>query len=222
MNPFTDISFKKDKRPKQVSVYSEEITYDDVMRFILQEDRPVNEQTSKYRKDHSPAARIFIATVIRLGLRDAEARLNYINNFITTGNNTRLIIPGEICKTKTEREVPITCPILLEALNTFKNLHHIENNEGLMFFNPSTNKAYTSSLGRKLFEEIKEEFGLGINGNGSGRKYDFRHTFATRLYNETGDIKLVADSIGDSLDTTDKYYAGKNITKLRDAISKLK
>jgi len=222
VNPFAGIRIEKDKPPKHISFYDENITYEDLMRFILQEERPFDETTSKFRKDHSPAARIFIATVIRLGLRDAEARLNTIDNFITTGKNTRLIIPANICKTKTSREIPIECPILLAAINEYKQEHYIQNPERFMFFNPSTRKVFSPALGRKLFDEIKERFGLGVDGNGSGRKYDFRHTFATRIYDATGDVKLVADLIGDNINTTDKYYASGNSKKMRDAVKNLK
>lgn len=221
-NPFVSINLPKDKPPKNVAVYNDDVTYTDVMRFIFEEDRPVDENTSKFRKNHTAAARVFIATVIILGLRDAEARLNKIENFVTTGNNKKLIIPAAITKTKTGREIPIENDELIAAINTYKSEHYVENPEKLMFYNKSTNKVFSSSLGRKLFDEIKERFNLGEDGNGSGRKYDFRHTFATRLYNCTGDIKLVSDAIGDNIDTTNKFYAAQNTTKLRNAIGKLK
>lgn len=223
-NPLEHLNIKKDSVPEHIHVYSQDtVKYEDVMDFVLNQDRPVTEKTSKYRKGHTRAARVLIATIIRLGLRDAEARNNYVYNFhLNTVHDSHLVIPGSITKTGKGRKVPIDDPVLLDALIGYKDHYQVKNEQGLMFYNPRTGKAYTDALGRSLYDEVKEEFGLGKNGNGSGRKYDFRHTFATRLYHATGNIKAVADAIGDELQTTDDYYAQDNMKAIRTGMAKLK
>ncbi|NOH59109.1 hypothetical protein F0261_13815 [Alteromonas sp. 07-89-2] len=85
-------------------------------------------------------------------------------------------------------------------------------NKTTFFFNKSTQKPYAMGCWRALFKEVCTQFEL------KGRYYDFRHTFASKIYAATGDIKLVADLIGDSVTTAAEYYANNIIDENRKAL----
>ena len=53
--------------------------------------------------------------------------------------------------------------------------------------------------------------------------HKLRKTYGTELYNETGDIYLVASSLGhNSVNTTKDHYVAKNEEKLLEARNKVK
>ena len=81
-----------------------------------------------------------------------------------------------------------------------------------MFFNRATGKSYSSQCYRAIWDRVKQEFNL------NGRYYELRHTFASDAYEATGDIKLVADMIGDNVETASKYY----VTQSKNARERLK
>ncbi|WP_370299009.1 tyrosine-type recombinase/integrase [Pontibacterium sp.] len=209
-SPIKKRSFKRTK-PGVINTYDQ--LYDDVLEFILV--TPRNRKT-KYTKDHTRAARLYLASVIITGCRHGEIRKNTIDNFHTGVDKPQIYIPGEICKTGNEREVPISNELYLHHLEIYKNEHWVKNRDRLMFYNQATSSVYTDSLGRKLWQEVKDHFGI------SGRSYDWRHTFATRVYKETGDIKLVADLIGDEIETANKYYAKKDPERMRMAVASIR
>ncbi|ART81719.1 hypothetical protein CBP31_03000 [Oceanisphaera profunda] len=225
-NPFNSRGFKIDTVEHKINIYNDNIRYSELMNYLVSEERIELEFDGNRGKTHTRAARIYIAVIIRLGLRDNEARLNNADNFVIESSlegeqRLRLIIPADITKTGKGREVLLSCPILIPAIRDYKDNHYVHNDDGLMFFNQSTKSAYTNNLGRSLYQELKKEFKLGMNGNGSGRKYDFRHTLATRAYRAKGDIKLVADLIGDSVETASKYYVASDPEAARLVISNL-
>lgn len=216
-NPFEPLGIKRDGPPDFIRVYcSETVTYEAVLSFLFTHGRRKSDEKTRFVKRHTEAARLFIAIVIRLGLRDAEARKNYIYNFITDGPNPVFIIPKEITKTGKGRRIPLSDPVLLSAIIDYKNNHYVENPQQLMFYNRETSSIFSRSLGRGLYKELSDAFGL------EGNKRDFRHTFATRIYHATGDIKLTSFLIGDNINTTSTYYADDNIEKARDVIALMK
>lgn len=217
-NPFEPLGIKKDGPPDFIRVYcSETVTYEAVLNFLFTHGRRKNsDEITRYIKQHSEAARLFIALVIRLGLRDGEARKNYIYNFITDGPNPVFIIPKEITKTGKGRRIPLSDPVLLSAIIDYKDNHYVENPQQLMFYNREASAMFSRSLGRGLYKELSDAFNL------KGNKRDFRHTFATRIYHATGDIKLTSFLIGDNINTTSDYYADDNIEKARDVIANMR
>lgn len=166
---------------------------------------------TKRSRGYSLATRLIAVLTVDCGCRPGEARLNYRSNFILD-DKPRMRIPANICKTSKPRDVPLSNTIS-EKLSEYIRDEYVPNPNGLMFFNPSTNQVYAEGCYRAVWKEVKKHYAL------QGRFYDFRHTFATKLYVHTGNIKLVADTIGDSVDTASKYYADGNVELTRELMT---
>lgn len=194
------------KQPAPLGISTYEINYADAVNFLL-----------NHQCNVSLEARLILSLIILHGLRDSEVLKNYASNFVLEAEEPYLVIPPEITKTGKGRTVPIVNDQLLTALRAYKANH---SGKLHMFVNKSTQKPYTAGICRKLYSDFADHFKLEQKF-GTKRKYDFRHTFASKLYHATGDIKLVADTIGDSIETTNKYYASVNSKKVREAIGNL-
>lgn len=74
---------------------------------------------------------------------------------------------------------------------------------GYLFFGSSRNMEYYS----KKFVKLKKRLELNLKYN----LYTFRHTFATRLLNSTGDLELVSKALGHSdVSITAKHYINRS------------
>jgi len=171
---------------------------------------------TKYSRGFSAATKLIATLVIDTGARPSEIRLNYTNNFRLDKDNPQIIIPSQITKTSKPRTIPIYSECIVDFLEEYLKHSFIPNSESRMFFNKSTNKVYGESAYRRVWQEIQKLFRL------NGRFYDFRHTFATNAYRHTGDIKLVADLIGDTVATASKYYTNSSADTARDRLKGMK
>ena len=167
---------------------------------------------TKFSKGFSLETKLIVAIVIDTGARPSEVRLNYFRNFRIEKNNATMIIPAEITKTSKPREVPIFSKILIDILQDYLNTNNTKRNSDRMFINKDTKDVYSQGAYRKVWQELQRSFSL------NGRFYDLRHTFATDVYQVSGDIKLVADLLGDTVATADKYYTRSSINKARDIL----
>lgn len=165
----------------------------------------------KFSRGFKFETRLIMALGIDTGARPGEIINNWKDNFMLD-DDPKIIIPASIAKNKRPREVPIFNDTVIEKLKIYVEKGWTPNPQKLMFFNRATGKSYSSQCYRAIWDRVKQEFNL------NGRYYELRHTFASDAYEATGDIKLVADMIGDNVETASKYY----VTQSKNARERLK
>lgn len=156
----------------------------------------------KFSRGFNFETRLIMALGVDTGARPGEIIKNWKDNFILD-DEPEMRIPGSIAKNGDPRDVPINSDFLVEKLKLYVEKFWTPNPGGLMFYNRSTGKSYSSQCYRAIWERVKEEFNL------KGRYYELRHTFGTDVYEITGDIKMTADLMGNSVLTASKSYVKK-------------
>jgi len=154
---------------------------------------------NKFSRGFNFETRLIMALGIDTGARPGEIIRNWRDNF-DLDHNPHMRIPASIAKNSEPRSVPIFSDFVVEKLKVYVEKSWTQNSGGLMFYNRSTGKSYSSQCYRAIWERVKEEFNL------KGRYYELRHTFGTDVYEATGDIKLTADLMGNSVATASKSY----------------
>ncbi len=208
LNPLEPRSLNADSE-RPINTYS--IDRAEIIKDLLNDDFG---KKSKYSRGFSKETRLITALAIDGGYRPSEIYRNTKDCFILD-EEPRTQVFSEICKTSKPRVVPIFSIYLSNAMQDYLKNGYIENQKKYMFYNKTTKSHFASSCYRSVWKVIKEKYGL------AGRFYDFRHTFATDAYKATGDIKLVADLIGDNIETASKYYAQTNISSARSRLESI-
>jgi integrase len=181
----------------------------ELIAYILSDNFGKN---TKYSRGFSIESRLITALVIDGGYRPGEILKNTSENYLLH-EDPKVLIHAGLSKNNRPRQVPIFSDLLVKELKQYVKNKTINKATDYMFLNRSTNKHYTQGSYRMVWEFIKKKFML------SGRFYDFRHTFASDVYKHTEDIKLVADLIGDSIETASKYYVTTRVSSVRDLLS---
>ena len=166
---------------------------------------------NKFSRGFNFETRLIMALGVDTGARPGEIIKNWKDNFIID-ENPEMRIPASIAKNNDPRSVPILNDFLVEKLKLYIDEYWTKNPGGLMFYNRSTGKSYSSQSYRAIWERVKEEFNL------NGRYYELRHTYGTDAYEASGDIKMVADIMGNSVATASRSY----VKKTRQARERLK
>lgn len=204
-NPLKKRSLKADsERPIHVHT----IERNKIIATLLDDDFG---KRKKHSRGFSLGSRLIAALIIDGGYRPSEVILSKVHLY-ELGKEPSLALHSSDTKTEKPRIVPIFSNQLVERLVDYRNNHNILTPEGYMFVNQRTRKPYAEGIYRAVWRQLKAEFELG------GRFYDFRHTFASNAYRLSGDIKMVADLIGDRVETASKYYAQTNVTSAREKL----
>ena len=164
----------------------------------------------KFSRGFNFETRLIIALGINTGARPGEIIKNWKDNFILD-EDPHIRIPASIAKNNKPRTVPIFSDFLVKKLKIYIEKSWTPNPGGLMFYNQSTGRSYSSQCYRAIWNRVKEEFNL------KGRYYELRHTFGTDAYEKTKDIKFVADMLGDSVETASRSYV-KQTKNARDRL----
>jgi integrase/recombinase XerC len=130
------------------------------------------------------------------GLRISEA-LSITKNHLDNHNQV-IVITG---KGNKQRMVPIL-PIVWQKINNYLSFlpYSINNNQPI--FLGLRGKTYQPALFEKLIQNIRESLSLPNNIT----PHSFRHSFATHLLENGGDLRTIQELLGHkSLSTTQKY-----------------
>ena len=206
INPLKKRQFNNELK-SAINVHN--MSYTELFSTVLDDNFGKN---TKFSRGFSKAIRVMFCTFVHIGARPSEVRLLKLEDLDLSLGNESLHFRGETVKTSKPRKVPITSPLIICALKEFIEKSYIPNKQKYLFYNLTTNQVYSMGCWNALYRSAKKYFAL------KGRCYDFRHTFASRLYKQTGDIKLVADMIGDDIATASKYYANNIIDTAREKI----
>jgi integrase len=206
-NPLKKRKFKKYKNP---IVNTHDVNYSELYKEIF--DEGFGKRTPQ-SKGFSTETKLIFTLCVDVGARPSEIRLLKKKNVDL--KNWKLHFEEKTVKTLKARKVPINSQFLQSKLEDYLSSGFSPNKENFLFFNTSTQKSFASGCWRSLFREVKEQFGL------DGRFYDFRHTFASKVYKLSRDIKLVADLIGDDVSTASEYYANTLIDESIEMLQNL-
>ncbi len=162
------------------------------------------------------AAKLVLATMIVAGVRNSEAYRNFRENFDI--ERRELLIPETISlKTGRKRTIHIESNLYWEKIQEYlASDEYFQNEHGHMF--PSHKKSRTGHIAntctREPWKAIKHYFKL----HKDSRAYTFRHTYASKLAN-VATLEIAAAQIGDSLETTYKYYLKTDKEAIKKAAS---
>ncbi|HAS6163109.1 TPA: tyrosine-type recombinase/integrase [Vibrio vulnificus] len=162
------------------------------------------------------AAKLVLATMIVAGVRNSEAYRNFRENFDI--ERRELLIPETISlKTGRKRTIHIESNLYWEKVEEYlASDEYFQNEHGHMF--PSHKKSRTGHIAntctREPWKAIKHHFKL----HKDSRAYTFRHTYASKLAN-VATLEIAAAQIGDSLETTYKYYLKTDKEAVKKAAS---
>ncbi len=206
-NPLKKRKFKKYKNP---IVNTHDVNYIELYKKIFNEQFGKRTEQSK---GFSIETKLIFCLCVDVGARPSEIRLLKRKNVDL--KNWKLHFEEKTVKTLKARKVPINSQFLQIKLENYLAENFSPNKENFLFFNKGTQKPFASGCWRALFREVKDQFGL------DGRFYDFRHTFASKVYKLSRDIKLVADLIGDDVSTASEYYANTLIDESIELLQNL-
>jgi integrase len=178
-----------------ITTYNIKGKRDDIFEFIFD---PELGKTHKSSKGFGPETRLIVALTISTGARPGEIIRNWKDSFVL--DEEIMKVPASIAKDGKYRDAIIFHDLVVEKVREFIDQHWTHNVEGLMFYNRSTGKVYSQQSYVKIWERIKEKYGF------KGRYYSLRHSLGTDIYDETRDIRLVAETLGNSIETASKYY----------------
>ncbi|ELI0610105.1 site-specific integrase [Vibrio vulnificus] len=162
------------------------------------------------------AAKLVLATMIVAGVRNSEAYRNFRENFDI--ERRELLVPETISlKTGKKRIIHIESNLYWQKVKEYLASGEFFDNEyGHMF--PSHKKSRTGHIAntctREPWKAIKHHFRL----HKDSRAYTFRHTYASKLAN-VATLEIAAAQIGDSLETTYKYYLKTDKEAVKKAAS---
>ena len=139
--------------------------------------------------------RAIILLLYGAGLRSAEA-LSLPAAVDVDADAIRVLGKG-----RRERLVPLL-PVVAQAVNTYRRLR---SPEGLLF------EGFSDRDLRRLMQRLREALGLPSTAS----PHSLRHSFATHIYQNGGDIRTLADLLGHaSVSTTAIYMATDEATLL--------
>ncbi|GAA3954258.1 tyrosine-type recombinase/integrase [Allohahella marinimesophila] len=209
VNPLKKKSYPKDSG-SNVNTYPVDLIPEIVADLL----DPEFGKDKKGAKPFGVAGRLILATMMDTGCRPGEIRLNRAKNF-RFGADPWFHVPAEICKTNQARDVVITSQAVADALESYIAMIRHRAPDDRLFIQRS-GKFVSDSIYRRLWKKVAEKYEL------TGKAYDWRHTYSTWLYEETSDIRLVSEMIGDSIETASKYYIKKGGVKARKRIRELR
>ena len=197
--------------PKKVvlkgSVKTYELSYDNLMIFLFDEDTP-----------SPPFGKLIIAIMAVTGSRNSEVYKNYIDNFSDHNDRLMMTIPVEICKTKEAgaRTVEIKHKKVKEEVR--KHLAEVpRNGKGHMFPSRVVMDHHVSDHAYiDLWKLVKAVFSLPTDG----KMYSLRATFGTYITEQAG-IDVSAEILGDSLEIANLHYNNVNDKRKSDAMDKV-
>jgi integrase len=207
-SPLKKRKFKKDKPAGKIKTHK--LSYSSLYKAIFSPDFG---KRTKYSRGFSTQVKLMFCIIVDIGARPSEVRLSKLDNYCLNIGFESVSFEEHTVKNLKPRTVPIRSNFLIAELKDFIiSDGFIHNEEEYLFFNKSTKKPFASGCWRALYKEVAKRFSL------DGRYYDFRHTFASKVYAATGDIKLVADLLGDTVTTAAEYYASDVIDANRAAL----
>ena len=192
------------KRTKAEKIVVYEYDYEDVLTFIFSDQ--VHEKLSH---------KLIVASMIVTGARNSEIYMNYSENFRI--DKREIFIPGEISKNKNvNRTVPVESDLYWMMVGEYLNELEL-NRYGHMFPSKKAKDGHvTDNTYRDVWEAVKKKYNLKKHA----RLYNNRSTYGTRLAKEHS-IEIAAKMIGDSLETTAKYYLHTEPDVARGSLKKM-
>lgn len=167
------------------------------------------------KQHHSFRDYTLVALCLRTGLRNAEARGTNVGDVMKFNAivNTLEVRP-EIAKNGVARRIPLVEEIkkILKIYIQWKVDHHepIEHNDPL-FLTQRTKQR----IGERDFQRILENASQASIGM-KFTPHDLRHTFATELYQATGDLEAVRIALGHSSLKATQIYMHTSPDQLRE------
>lgn len=194
--------FERSKTDK-IKVYDWD--FEEVLSFIYSDE--VAEKLSH---------KLIVATMIVTGARNSEVYMNLSENF--NRDERHVYIPGKISKNKNvNRRIPVESEIFWQMCADYIQNHYVPNEHGHMFPSKKASSGHvTDNAYRGVWEAVKSKYNLKKDA----RLYSNRATYGTHAA-KTNSIEIAAELLGDSIETTAKYYLHLNVEAARPSLYKL-
>lgn len=149
---------------------------------------------------------IRVSECVGLDIRDVDFR-NGCVRVIRKGGNEMMVYFGE----EVEKA-------LSDYLDQRENMNPAEGHEDALFLSSQNRR-----ISVKAVENLVKKYSTAITGSKKITPHKLRSTYGTQLYEETGDIYLVADVLGHKdVNTTKRHYAAMSDARRRSAAKAVK
>ena len=146
---------------------------------------------------------IRVSECVGLDLNDVDFKNNGIK-VVRKGGNEMIVYFGEEVESA-----------LRDYLEVREGITPIAGHENALFLSTQRKR-----IGIKAVENLVKKYASQITGTKKITPHKLRSTYGTALYQETGDIYLVADVLGHKdVNTTKKHYAAMDDQRRRKAAS---
>lgn len=149
---------------------------------------------------------IRISECVGLNIKDVDFQVNGFRITRKGGNQTILYFGDEVKNA------------LSDYLNERKNINALRGHEEALFLSMQKKR-----ISNRAVQNLVKKYASSASPLKKISPHKLRSTYGTSLYNETGDIYLVADVLGHrDVNTTKKHYAAMSDTKRRMAAKAVK
>ncbi len=171
----------------------------------------ISKRAITYNKNYSIRDYAIITLLLGTGIRVSELVGLNLNDVNFNDSSISIIRKGE--KEDVVYFNAVTRDALIDYINIRKNITPFEGNEDALFLSSQRKRMQSRSI-----EYLVKKYAMNVTTKHI-TPHKLRSTFGTRLYEKTGDIYLVAETLGhEDVNTTKKYYAA--ISEERKKIAK--
>ena len=149
---------------------------------------------------------IRVSECVGLDLNDVDFRNGCVHVIRKGGNEMMVYFGDEVEKA------------LLDYIEQRENMNPSEGYENALFLSSQNRR-----ISVKAVENLVKKYSRAVTGSKKITPHKLRSTYGTQLYEETGDIYLVADVLGHKdVNTTKRHYAAMSEARRRSAANAVK
>jgi len=168
---------------------------------------------------HSQRNKMIVKLAVNTGLRVSELCGLRISDVKNGRIRDELMVRKEIAKGKEERPIPLNrkAKEAIKGITSWNEGHHFKQDPTGKLLISQKGKGMTRQQVQTVIKKAREKAGLEIKAT----PHSLRHSFATRVYERTKDIRVVQKLLGHKSITTTQIYADVTREKLKEAVDLL-
>lgn len=174
---------------------------------------------SSIKGRHSKRDKMIVLLAVNTGLRVSELCDLKISDIKNGKVKAECLIRKEITKGRRERSLPLN----KKARKAIKEIiasnvaHHFKQDQESKLLISQKGQGMSRQQIQTMIKKAREKAGLDIKAT----PHSLRHSFATRVYEQTKDIRVVQKLLGHRSITTTQIYADVTREKLKEAVNLL-
>ncbi len=170
---------------------------------------------------HKQRDKIILVMLLNTGLRIGELTNLQIKDVVNGNRETKkeLQLRKETIKNHNSRIIPLNekARQAIKDLLTWNKEHNYRQLPGDLLLLSQKGKKFTKEQVQRIIRKARERANLDFEAT----PHSLRHTFATRVYAKTNNLRVVQKLLGHKSVSTTQIYADVNKEQLRDAVNQL-